>query len=260
MSGRGCDNHRRRACGSRSTRSISTTWRDTSGTTCATPSSSSLPRWKSFTSASIPTSPPEKSRPSWISCAAYREDLYPARLPTTSSIHTSSTTALRVISLLLLDLMGCCPPEGMRALWIAWRRTVTPKESGIHINMCLPCKHEEAEVVTYPPETGMLTVIAGKQADYFIRPPSWAPRERVRVSRNGSPVLADWKGDYIRVKNASMGEKMSIAYPVVDFVQEYDLDAAANSAKYRVTWRGNTVTGIEPDGKYMPFFRTRKAL
>lgn len=159
---------------------------------------------------------------------------------------------------MLLDLMGCCPPEGMRALHMVWKNAVTLQKDGIHINMAIPGKHEAAEVLTYAPEAGLLTVIAGNECDYSIRPPSWAPRKQVRVYRDGCEVESNWAGDYIRIQEAVKGEQLSIRYPVVCFTQEIDLDAGANSGNFQVHWRGNTVLKLDPDGKHLPLFSRRE--
>lgn len=156
---------------------------------------------------------------------------------------------------MLLDLMGCCPPEGMRALHAVWENAVTQRKDSVHINMAIPCKHEAAEVRTYAPEAGRLTVLAGKECDYYLRPPSWAPRNKVKICRNGGEVESIWVGDYIKVGNVVKGEEISIHYPVVSFTQEIDLDAGVNSGSYQVHWQGNTVIKLEPDGKHLPLFK-----
>lgn len=157
---------------------------------------------------------------------------------------------------MLLDFMGCCPPEGMRALRTVWRHVVTSKDEGVYINMALPCEHEEATVKTSLPGRGEQSVVAGQAGDYFIRPPEWAPRNDVTVSRNGNEISAVWKGDYILASQVAAGEQISIAYPLVSFVQSIDLtEAGYHSGSYTVKWTGNTATHILPEGKYMPLFQ-----
>ncbi len=158
---------------------------------------------------------------------------------------------------LLLDMMGCCPPEGMRALWSAWRHTVTPRPEGIYVNMSLPCCHEQAEVSTCLPAQGVTTIKARQEGTYFLRPPCWAPRKEVRLYRQQQEVEPDWRGDYIRTDRLQPGEEVSLGYSLVSFVQEQDLQAGGNSGTYQITWRGNTVVDLKPRGKYLPLFDER---
>jgi hypothetical protein len=156
---------------------------------------------------------------------------------------------------MLLDLMGCCPPEGMRALRTVWRHTVTSRGSDVFVNMALPCEHEEASVTTSLPGQGTHSVVARRAGSYYIRPPEWAPREDVGITRNGAAVEPTWKSDYVLVSRVTPGERISVTYPLPSFVQHVDLTkASANSGSYSVAWVGNTVTGIEPDGRFLPLF------
>jgi DUF1680 family protein len=155
---------------------------------------------------------------------------------------------------LLLDLMGCCPPEGMRALRTVWRHTVTARPEGIFVNMALPCRQEEAEVATGP---GSVTVTARQDAVYFLRPPGWAPRAEVRLYHAGSEITPEWRGDYVRTPRLRRGEEVSLVYPLVSFVQEQEVQAGANSGRYRITWRGHDVVGIDPQGRRLPLFTER---
>ena len=157
---------------------------------------------------------------------------------------------------LLLDLMGCCPPEGMRALRTVWRHTVTNRGGSIFVNMALPCEHEEAVVETSLPNRGKQTVVARQAGDYCIRPPAWAPRSDVSVAHNGNEISPVWRGDYILVPQMVAGERISVSYPLIPFVQHIDLtEAGRNSGSYTARWIGNTVTKILPEGGYLPLFR-----
>jgi hypothetical protein len=36
-----------------------------------------------------------------------------------------------------IQMMGCCPPEGMRGLWEAWQGTVEDRKAGVFVNLAL---------------------------------------------------------------------------------------------------------------------------
>ncbi|MHB0857829.1 MAG: glycoside hydrolase family protein [Anaerolineae bacterium] len=156
---------------------------------------------------------------------------------------------------MLLDMMGCCAPEGMRALWNVWRHTVTPHGAETYVNMALPCTHAEAVVETALPAQGEHTAIAARTGDYYLRPPSWALRTAVRLWRDGSEIVPTWKGDYIYAQRAIPGERLTLTYPLPAFEQEFELtEAGVHSGTYRVRWLGNTALSISPEGEHLPLF------
>ena len=149
-----------------------------------------------------------------------------------------------------MNMMGCCPPEGMRALHIAWRNVVTEAPQGIFVNLCLNRDAEAARVVSFAPHQGRLTVVAKKPADFFLRPPSWAPRAEVKAYRGTQAVEPVWRGDYVKLARAAIGEELTITYPVLRFRQT--VEVAGKS--YTYAWQGNTVLGVEPRGEGLPIF------
>lgn len=156
---------------------------------------------------------------------------------------------------MLLDMMGCCAPEGMRALWTVWRHAITPQGADTFVNMALPCKHAEGAIETSLPVRGEHTVAAGRAGDYYLRPPVWAARSDVTLQRNGREVAPAWKGDYIYAPQATPGERLTLAYPLPSFIQTFTLtEADVHSGAYQVRWLGNTAVSISPEAEYLPLF------
>lgn len=151
---------------------------------------------------------------------------------------------------MLISMMGCCPPEGMRALHIAWRHVVDESPEGIFINLVLNRDAPEARVVSFGPENGRLTVVVKKPGNFFLRPPSWAPRSDVKACRGGNEVPTAWKRDYVKFERADKGEELTILFPVLRFRQTVDVD----NHTYAYRWTGNTVTSVDPAGAYLPLF------
>ena len=91
------------------------------------------------------------------------------------------------------DMMGCCPPEGMRAVYYSWKYAVEERPSGIHVHLPLNVDAPAATVRTELPQAGRIAVTAKRAGCYFLRPPAWAPRERVRVLRGGMETEPCWR-------------------------------------------------------------------
>ncbi|MHB0857212.1 MAG: hypothetical protein ACYC5M_06535 [Anaerolineae bacterium] len=155
-------------------------------------------------------------------------------------------------------MMGCCPPEGMRALWEAWRGVVEERPEGVFVNLGLQRDHPAAQVRAFQPEDGRLEVTARRNADLFMRPPAWAVREGVRLERDGQETPVTWGGPaaaYVVCQHAAQGERLAITWPVPTFTQNYvPTSVPGLEEMLRVRWVGNTVVGVSPVGEYLPMF------
>ena len=150
-----------------------------------------------------------------------------------------------------LSLEGCCPPTGMTGLYVAWTDIVRQTDKGVFVNMAFNRNSPEAQVVSFLPDQGRLTVIRKQAGTFHVRVPGFAPRDRVTAWRNGqrSDRVA-WMNDYVVFAAAKQGEELTVTYPLVEFTQKMK----RARVDYTISWKGNTVTGIEPKGKVWPLF------
>jgi hypothetical protein len=121
-----------------------------------------------------------------------------------------------------VEMAGCCPPSGMRAIHLAWTNTVLRTGLGVMVNLAFDRDAPEAEVTTEMPRRGRLRVTAKMASDFFLRPPSWAPRDQVKAWRDGRELELLWGGpahDYLRFPAAQAGETLEVTWPLVRFVQ-----------------------------------------
>jgi hypothetical protein len=149
-----------------------------------------------------------------------------------------------------MNMMGCCSPEAMRAVHIAWRNVVTESKEGVFVNLCFDRDAPQARVVSFAPSSGRMTVVAKKNAHFFLRPPSWATRGHVHTYRGTTKVEPKWKGDYVTFEDAKPGEELTIAYPLVRFRQTI----IVAGGRYSYQWLGNTVLAVDPPGEGLPLF------
>jgi hypothetical protein len=149
-----------------------------------------------------------------------------------------------------MNMMGCCPPEGMRALYIAWSNIATESPEGVRVNLCLSRDAPQARVIASGPGGGRLTVVAKVPGRFLLRPPSWAPRAQVAAYRMGRPVPVVWAGEYIGFADVARGEELAIAFPVARFTQRVEVAGR----EYAYGWLGNAVTRVEPAGEGLGLF------
>lgn len=162
-----------------------------------------------------------------------------------------------------IQMMGCCPPEGMRGLWEAWNGTVEERPEGVFVNMALSRHHAAVKVTAFRPQDGRLSVEAKKAAAYFLRPPAWVDRDAVRLLRDGRNLPVSWGGPgraYVVVSDVKPGENLSLTYPVPTLAQTFSpTSVAGRQIELTVRWAGNTVVGVQPHGEYLPMFDESRA-
>ncbi|MHB1294172.1 MAG: hypothetical protein ACYC4R_04145 [Anaerolineae bacterium] len=155
-------------------------------------------------------------------------------------------------------MMGCCPPEGMRGLWEAWRGVVEERPEGVFINLSLHRDHPAAQVRAFHPEDGRLEVTARRAGDVYVRPPAWAAREGVHLERDGREAAVSWSGPadaYVVCRSAKPHERLVLTWTVPTFTQRYVPTSVPDLHEdLCVRWLGNTVTGVSPVGAYLPMF------
>jgi hypothetical protein len=153
-----------------------------------------------------------------------------------------------------INIFGCCVPEGMRALHTAWSMgTTTAPNRDIAVNLSFNRITPEAEVVSYLPQTGRISVITRQDGNFLVRTPSWTKREGVAAFVNGAKVETSWGGPslaYVKFPSVRKGTELTITFPVVEFRQDTDLAYAGRpDLKFTLFWRGGNVGKISPEGK-----------
>ena len=158
-----------------------------------------------------------------------------------------------------MDMMGCCLPEGMRAIHTAWLNTVIRDKNGVRVNLCFDRDAPEAKIVSFAPKQGRMSVTA-KVADRFrLRPPAWAPRDRVKAYRNGQPMAVAWSDAYVAFDKVAPGDVLTLTWPMMQWVQKQNIKSSPGQPdrEVTVTWLGNTVLKLDPPGGVLPLYQHR---
>jgi hypothetical protein len=157
-----------------------------------------------------------------------------------------------------IQMMGCCPPEGMRGLWEAWNSIVEPGADGVRINLAFSREHEAASVRASRPGDGRLEVTAKRPGRYLIRPPAWSDRDGWGLTRNGAPTPVRWGGPrqaYVVGDHVQPGETLVVTWPVSAFTQSFAARSVPGREPQITTrWVGSQVVGVEPKGQHLPMF------
>ena len=157
-------------------------------------------------------------------------------------------------------MFGCCAPEGMRAIYTVWMNTIerwpisAAGPAGIYVNMGFSRESPWGQVVSFMPEESRLSIRAAVEDNFFVRPPHWAPRGKVRAFIGTKSVPVDWAGDYVRIP-AKPGDELTISYPLIEFThQTSGLWKGRPNLQLTYKWRGNMVMSVDPPAKATPLF------
>lgn len=154
------------------------------------------------------------------------------------------------------EMFGCCAPEGMRAIYTAWKNTIEKRDGAVYVNLAFNRQSPWADVHSSFPEQGQLTVTVREPATFLLRPPSWAPAGAVRAFRKGKPVPAAIEAGYVKFEGAVKGEELTIAYPLIEFRHRVSgLWSKAKDLTMEYSWLGNMVVRADPPAKRFPLFR-----
>lgn len=158
-----------------------------------------------------------------------------------------------------IQMMGCCPPEGMRALWEAWRGVVETRAEGVYVNLAFSRDHQAAAVRAFRPEDGRIEVAARQPGRYHLRPPAWSDRAAWTLTRNGTAVPVHWGGPcqaYVVCEDVRPGDILTVTWPVLAFSQRFAARSVpGREQRVSVRWAGSRVVGVEPAGQHLPMFR-----
>ena len=158
------------------------------------------------------------------------------------------------------DMMGCCPPSGMRAIYWIWKYAQFTENGVTTVTLPIDSDSAAATVQSELPERGELTITAKQNGTFHIRIPVWTSRSDVCASRNGQPIPIRFGGmsqQYVVVENATAGEVITVRYPLIDLWQDVSITPYTQSTQhYRYHWIGNTVKSVSPTGRYLPLYPT----
>ncbi len=156
------------------------------------------------------------------------------------------------------DMMGCCPPEGMRAIYFAWKYAQQTEDDTTTVYLPIDSESDEAKVESSLPCRGHLRITAKKGGSMLVRIPKWAPRSEVSVSVNGSKIPVIWSGcakQYVEITGLLPCDAVEVDYLLLDMIQTVSITPFEQPAQtYRYHWIGNTVAGVDPEGEFLPLY------
>lgn len=162
------------------------------------------------------------------------------------------------------DVQACCIGSGTRGLFLGWKNIVAEHNGVVSVNLLLNRGSRWLDIMSHLPYEGRLELhIKENIQTLCVRIPKWAGYSKVEAVREhggkvsvlqGSDPSVWMKPEYFTISHVKEGEKITLSFPMVEqTTTEY-----AVGQEFRVTWRGDDVVHISPEGQYHPFYNRRK--
>ena len=145
---------------------------------------------------------------------------------------------------------GCCLGNSSRAIYYAWDSILRSEGKTLRVNLLLNRASSWADLNSYLPYEGRVTLKMKRAQTVLVRIPSWTDRKPVSCLVNGKRREYTWEGSYIRVGAVESADEVVVTFPVA----EKTLQREIKSHKYTVTFRGFTVIDLLPKPDVTPLF------
>jgi hypothetical protein len=152
------------------------------------------------------------------------------------------------------DIEGCCINGGIRGLSLASQNAIKETAQEIQVNLLVSAISSSLEVASYLPYEGRLDLYPAGKKQIRVRTPDWLRPHDVRVSAS-TGVHVERQSSAVVLKGAVAGDRLTLDFEQPTLERSYTVA----SRTYRVTWRGDTVVQLLPQGNPYPIFQ-RSAL
>lgn len=150
-------------------------------------------------------------------------------------------------------IQNCCSGHLPLGMLDVWGQAAVRESDGVRINLLLDHDNPDCTVKDHQPARGQLDVRLKRAGTVRVRIPDWAPDAEVQIRVDGRAVPTAWEARpsrYVRVDGVSSGSTVSVHYPL----REQAVTERLGGELYTTQWKGDTVVGIEPPGRYIPIF------
>lgn len=156
-------------------------------------------------------------------------------------------------------IMDCCGGYANRGLYLAWHNAVAVSGRRVTLHMLVSRRTKEAAIQNLMPHRDLLKVTLERPGELAVRIPSSAVKGRIAATSRGRNLPFRTEADYLVIGDVPPGQAVEITFGFVPRREsittgEPGLNAVRN---YDVTWMGDRVIGISPDGKFSPLYNHR---
>jgi len=144
---------------------------------------------------------------------------------------------------------NCCGGSGSHAFFIAWKNAARFENDTLSVNLHIDKLLPQAEIRTYQPYQGRLTIHLTQPGKVRVRIPEFIEPKEMKASSNGEAIKATVWGNYLELGSRPTDDHLEITYPLPVREEEAAIgNPGFRTFRYRVTWKGDTVIRMTPLG------------
>ncbi len=162
-------------------------------------------------------------------------------------------------------MMQCCNAAGARGIYDLWRYAVREgtgsTSTRLDIDLRFSVRTDAIQVVSYEPARGRLEVTPFRDCEVGVRLPTGVRNAVVHaaaVPLNHPPTMEARDG-YV-VFPAARDVCVLVEYDLPERTADYTVGAPGLEDQLTGHWQGETLVGVEPAGRFHPFYELTKDL
>jgi hypothetical protein len=168
----------------------------------------------------------------------------------------------------------CCTGNCTPALYWCWEAVVRPNGEGAIVHLLLNRASPLLDVDSYLPYQGKVVLRIKRARHVAVRLPLWVNPCDVQVSQGDQQHPVTWMGRYVRFDDLQPGGEICVTFPMAQYEETHTLKwkqgdfwqesndpgpqwtADEPPARYRFSFRGNTVVDVQPrdEGQGFPLY------
>jgi hypothetical protein len=149
-----------------------------------------------------------------------------------------------------LGIQHCCTANGARNLYHVWDSIITKEDHLIKINLLLNRVSPELDIDSYLPAMGKVVLKIKNAPAVLVRIPAWCKAGDMKVLVSGVNRAVIQQERYIRIDALIPGDRVEIAFPLVEQV----VTRVIGDLPYILKLRGSNVVAIDPKGIGIPLY------
>lgn len=144
---------------------------------------------------------------------------------------------------------NCCGGSGTHAMYIVWKNASRFENECLSVNLHMDKLLSQAEIRCFQPYEGLLRIDLKQACNVKIRIPEFIKPEEMKAESNGNKITGLVWGNYLELGKRAENERLEIRYPLPVYNEQICIgNSGFRQYNYTVTWKGDTVVSIQPEG------------
>ena len=144
---------------------------------------------------------------------------------------------------------NCCGGSGTHAYFIAWKNAARVADGKLSVNLLIDKLLPQAEVRSYQPYQGLLSVFLKAPLEVRVRMPEFVQASEMLAEADGAEIATRPWGNYLELGKHPAGTLLKVTYPLPIYDEELSIgNPGFRQYRYRATWKGDTVVKMQPLG------------